>query len=237
MSFSLRSQIAIIWWSLAFAGVYGISLAFLLHMVPPPSAGDSAVQVAHWYAARASDVRLGAAIASVCGAFATPFFLVVALQMSREEPGKPIWSIIAAFGGAGIGIALALPTLFLGVAAFTTNRAPDVTLLMHQLGVLTLITDVQWNVFAFVPIVVISMRSHAIPHSAFPRWYGYLTAWAAFMFEAGPLAFLTRHGPFSWNGLFPFWLPVPLFGMWIAVTTYLQLRSLRAQLRCATQSR
>jgi hypothetical protein len=234
MAFSTRSQIAIVWWSLGFAAVYGISLAFLLHMIPPPAANDTAAGVAHWYAGKADGIRVGAALGTYSGAFAMPLFLVIAVQISRHESGKPIWAITAAFGGAGVGLALALPPLFLGVAAFTTERAPSVTMLMHQLGVLTLITDVQWNVFAFVPIIVISLRPQIAPHSPFPRWYGYFTAWAAFIFEAGPIAFLTRTGPFAWNSLFPFWMPVILFGGWIAATAYLLLGALGRQLSDAT---
>jgi len=53
------------------------------------------------------------------------------------------------------------------------------------------------------------------------------------MFEAGPFAFNARSGRFAWNGLIVFWLPVALFGAWIAVTAYLLLNAVALQRRDA----
>ena len=192
MAISERSQTVIVWWALAFAGIYGIALVFCLHMVPPPGATKSAADIAGWYAARATEIKLGATVTAYCGAFALPLWAVIAVQIARQEKGRPIWALIAALGGALLSLMLVLPPLFWGVAAFTAGRSPEVTSLMHELGVLTLVTPVQYNPFAFVPIIVVCFLPQTAARSPFPRWYGYFTAWAALMFEAGPLAFDTR---------------------------------------------
>jgi hypothetical protein len=49
------------------------------------------------------------------------------------------------------------------------------------------------------------------------------------MFEAGAIAFLTRTGPFAWNGLLASWSPVILFGAWIVVMVVLLFKALRDQ--------
>jgi hypothetical protein len=59
----------------------------------------------------------------------------------------------------------------------------------------------------------------------FPRWFGYYTAWTALMFEAGAVAFLTRSGPFAWNGLLAFRAPVVTFFAWIVVIATLLFRA------------
>jgi len=229
MAISERSQTVIVWWALAFTGIYGIALVICLHMVPPPGATKPAAEIASWYAARATEIKVGATVTAYCGAFALPLWAVIAIQIARQEKGRPIWALIAALGGALLSLMLALPPLFWGVAAFTPGRPPEVTSLMHELGVLTLITPVQYNPFAFVPIIVICFLPQTASRSPFPRWYGYFTAWAGLMFEAGPLAFDTRTGPFSWNGLLAFWSPLVLFGLWIVVTAYLLLTALNLQ--------
>jgi hypothetical protein len=81
----------------------------------------------------------------------------------------------------------------------------------------------------WVAVVVICWLPTSISHSPFPRWFGYLTAWIAVMFEAGAFAFLPRSGPLAWNGLMVFWLPLILFGVWIAVMCNLLLRALKRQ--------
>ncbi len=49
------------------------------------------------------------------------------------------------------------------------------------------------------------------------------------MFETGAVAFLTRSGPFAWNGLLAFWLPVVTFFGWIVVAATMLFRAIAAQ--------
>lgn len=226
---SERSQTILVWWAVVFAVIYGIVLWLLLDMVPPPSAKLSATQIAHWYAERHTQIRVGAVIASWTSAFMVPLAIVVAAQMSRQEMGRKVWSAMTICGGTLMSIFLVLPPLFWGVAAFTPSRAPQITAIMHELGMLTLTTTDQYYVFMWVAVVVICWLPTSISHSPFPRWFGYLTAWIAVMFEAGAFAFLPRSGPLAWNGLMVFWLPLILFGVWIAVMCNLLLRALKRQ--------
>jgi len=138
-------------------------------MLPPPGATRSAAEVASWYSQRAGEIRIGATLASYCAAFTLPLWAVIAIQIGRQERGRPIWAVTAGLGGAVLSLALALPPLFLGVAAFNSGSLPEVTSVMHSLGVLTLVTAVQWNPFAFVPVIVVCVLPHKAPHSPFPR--------------------------------------------------------------------
>jgi hypothetical protein len=226
---SERSQRILVWWAVIFAVIYGIALWVLLDMVPPPTAKLSATQIAHWYAIRHTKIRLGAMVASWTSAFMVPLAIVVAAQIERQERGRKVWTWMTITGGSLMSIFLVLPPLFWGVAAFTPHRAPQVTALMHELGMLTLVTTDQYYVFMWVAIVVISLIPATARHSPFPRWFGYFTAWTAIMFEAGAFAFLPRTGPFAWNGLLVFWVPLILFGVWIAVMSRLLLVSIKRQ--------
>ncbi len=227
---SERSQRIVLWWAIVFALIYGFALVFLLHMVPPPSATWSAEHIAAWYAEHHTSIRIGAVIAGFTSAYMLPLSVVIALQMSRVEKGRPIWSALTMCGGAMMSIFLVLPPVFWGVAAFTPTRAPDATAMMHELGMLTLTTTDQYYIFMWVAIVVICLTPTRVKHSPFPRWFAYLSAWIALMFEAGIFAFLARTGPFAWNGLLVFWSPLSLFGVWIAVQCYLVFKALRAQM-------
>ncbi|GLR68162.1 hypothetical protein GCM10010909_28430 [Acidocella aquatica] len=226
---STRSQTIIIWWGLAFILIYGLSLGFLLKMVPLPSAHLSAAAVAAFYTANAFQVRLGAVICSYSSAFMVPLSVVIYVQMARLEKGVPIWSILQLAGGCMMSIFLVLPPLFWGVAAFTPSRPPEITLIMHELANLTLTTTDQYYIFQMVAIAVVSLTQKSDPHSAFPRWMGYFTIWAAIMFEAGAIAFLFKSGPFAWNGLFVFWSPFSIFGAWFFALGFTVLRALKHQ--------
>lgn len=230
--FSEKSQRAILWWGIGLAVVYGFALVVLLKMVPPPSARWSAAQIAEFYQHNSIRIRWGAVIAGWSGAFMMPILAVLTIQMARVEVGgAKIWTALSLVSGALMSLFLALPTIFFGTAAFTADRLPEVTALMHQLGVLTLVTTDQFYIFLWVAVTVIALRpaTQLVAHNPFPRWWGYLSLWITVMFEAGAFAFVPRSGPLAWDGLLVFWSPVSLFTVWIIVQCWLIFRALREQ--------
>ncbi|QIL74018.1 hypothetical protein G7048_26370 (plasmid) [Diaphorobacter sp. HDW4B] len=226
---SVRGQAAMLWAGLATMVAYGLTIGFLMHMVPPPDATLSAAGVADFYRENNLGVRVGAVICSWISAFMIPTATVIALQMARLEKGIPC-AVLSFAGGIMMSLFLVLPPLFWGVAAFTPSRPVEVTTLMHELGLLTLTTTDQIFIFQMIPLAWLSLvqKKHD-PLSPFPRWVGYLTLWAALAFEVGAMAFLTKTGPFSWNGALVFWMPFCVFGLWITVVSFTMLKALKLQ--------
>jgi hypothetical protein len=226
---SARAQNIMIWWGLITMIIYGLVLWSLCGMVPPPAATLTPNEVMAFYTENGFKIRVGAMIASWTSAFMVPFSVVVSVQMSRLEKGVPVWSILQFAGGILMSIFLVLPPMFWGIAAFNPSRLADVTALMHEIGMLTLVTTDQFYIFQMVAIVYISLTQKIDPDSPFPRWMGYFTAWAAFMFELGAIAFIPKTGPFSWNGFFVFWCPFVIFGTWVLAMSISMLRAIKRQ--------
>ena len=65
------------------------------------------------------------------------------------------------------------------------------------------------------------------PEPMIPRWLTWLTIAGAFtvFFAAGPAFF--KSGPFAYHGLLAFYLPVVIWGGYIALTTWYMLKELR----------
>lgn len=227
-----QGQAAMIWWGLGLTTVYALCLIFLLHMVPPPSATLGAEAVADFYRQHRSQILLGATICSWTGAFMVPMATVLAIQTARLQQGVRSWAILCFAGGIMMSLFLVLPPLFWGIAAFTVDRPAELTLLMHELALLTLTTTDQYFIFQMIPVawVSLSITEHR-PDSALPRWLGYSTLWIALAFEAGAWAFMTRTGPFAWNGRYVFWVPLIAFGTWILMFSVSCLRALAVQQR------
>jgi hypothetical protein len=55
------------------------------------------------------------------------------------------------------------------------------------------------------------------------------------MFELGAFGFIPRTGPFAWNGLFVFWIPLSIFCAWIIVASTLMLKAIGRQSRALTK--
>lgn len=231
MTFSIKAQRALIWWALAFMAIFMVCFVFLIKMVPLPPATLTADEVAAIYRENSTNIRVGAVICSWVAAFMVPLAMAITVQMHRIEKGWPIWSVLQLCGGCLMSMFLVFPPLIWGIAAFSPDRPTEITLALHEAANLTLVTTDQFFIFQYVAIAVVALTSAADPLSPFPRWFGYYTIWTALMFELGALGFLVRTGPFAWNGLFVFWIPLVIFGVWIVVTSALMLAALKRQER------
>jgi hypothetical protein len=228
---SLRSQKFLIWWALIFSVVFAAALGMLLHLLPPPSALWSADQVAQFYTEHSLDIRLGAAVMAVVSGFFIPFTIPVVAQMRRHEADRtPVWSMLTLVSGAVTSVTIFLPPVFFGTAAFTPTRPAEVTAVIHEVGLLMMITAAQTFVFMWVAVVVICLTPHTVAHSPFPRWFGYLTLWDALVLEVGVLAYLFKSGPFAWNGILAFWVAAGAFFSWMIVLAVLMVKAINRQL-------
>jgi hypothetical protein len=229
---SLRSQKVLLWWAFGGAALYGTAMIFLLDMIPPPTAQWTPMQIAQFYVDHDTEVKVGAVITSWTSAFLVPLAVVLAVQMSRHEQGRaPVWTILGCSGGVLMSIFLVLPPIFWGTAAFAPNRSAEITAALHELGLLTFITTDQYFIFLWVALSVICLVPNSVVHSPYPRWLGYFTAWTAVVIEGGSVAYLTRSGPFAWNGIVPFWLPTFAFFGWIVTVAVLLFKAINAQMR------
>lgn len=233
---SERSQIALVWVSLVFLTIYGLNMIFLFDMFPPPNPTVGAEAIARFYSERAADIKVGAVLASWTGASIFPLFFVVGVQIRRLEGKQAVWGPLAMVTSGMMSIFLVVPPILWGAAAFSPERPPEITKAIHELSVLCLVTTDQYFAFAWIGLSVACLLPKKVPHTPFPRWFGYLNIWMTLMLEAGAFGFYFKAGPFSWNGLFPFWLPFLLFGAWIPLTAYLVIKACKAQARSAEES-
>lgn len=229
LTISARAQRFMLWWGFLMMIAFGLSYGFLIKLIPLNPATDTPEMVAATYQLNSQSIRLGAVICSWCAAFAVPIYVVLAAQCSRLEKGVPIWSMLQFGGGMMMTIFLVLPPLFWGVAAFSPERPAEITMIMHELANLTLTTTDQYFIFNMVPIAYLALSRRDHPLNPFPLWYGYFVIWGALMFELGAFAFLPRTGPFAWNGLFVFWFPFCIFGVWMTTTLIVMLKAIREQ--------
>ena len=51
-----------------------------------------------------------------------------------------------------------------------------------------------------------------------PRWVAFLNFFVAFSFLPDPLAYFFKTGPFAWDGLLAWWVPVAAFFGWLLKT-------------------
>lgn len=196
--------------------------------VPPHPPLADAATVAASYRDNTGSIRLGMLVAMISSGFIIPFVGVIGAQLRRIEEGVPVLTYIQLVAGAITVLIFLVPSIMWTAAAYRPERAPEVIQAFNDFGWLFLLmTFIPFFMQLFAIGFAVLTDRHAPP--LFPRWVGYFNFWAAILFMPGGLITFFRTGPFAWNGLLAFWMPLVVFVLWYAVMTVVLIGAIRTQ--------
>lgn len=209
-------QTACAWSGIAFVTVITIGWVGLSDLIPPPSPTLTGEQVQAIFQANTGRIRFGVLLMMFSMSLTLPWMAVITVQLRRIEGAHPVLAYTQLAAGAATIFALTLPTNLWTVLAFRPDRDPQLMLLLH---------DFSWLLFimTFPPFFIqllaigIAVMADRNPTPVFPRWVGYFNVWVAILFLPGALVTFFKSGPFAWDGLLAFWLPVVVFFGWYFV--------------------
>lgn len=222
-----RSQVAC-----ALAGLIGFLLilpAFIIaDYFVPPKADWTAQEFADFYGGETDRIRIGCLILLVAVVGWGTMIAVVTVQMLRFEGKRPVLAALNAVSGTAVFMLLVLFATFLTAAAFRPDRDPDVTQALHDVGwfMAFLAAPVFCTQAISVGAAVLGDRS-AKP--VYPRWFGYLGLWVAVLLLPGTLLLFFHDGPFAYHGLISYWIPLFVFGGWMAAQSFCALMAAQAE--------
>lgn len=185
--------------------------------LPPPLPSASAEQTAAMFQQHSVPIILGMALMVVASACFIPFFAVVADQMRRMRGAPRSLAYAQLISGCLTVVLVIIPVMMWVAAAFRPERSIELT---------QTINDAAWLLFTmpFGPAVVqaVSLGLAILADEGqgeervLPRWMAYLCFWLGFMVIPAGLIGFFKSGPFAWNGILSFWLPI--FALAIAFT-------------------
>ena len=219
---------ACIWsWPACLVGVM-IPFALIGGFIPPPMPSSSAQEIAAFFTTNPTDVRIGAIGFLYFSALSLLFYAVVSEEIKKIE-GQPALLARIQFGSAVI-----LVTIFqlLGLAWLLCTYRPDTSP-----DVIRMLNDYCWFCWSmFVPTYMFQYVCMALagfmdtrPNPTWPRWAAWANLWVAIAGAGGFLAVFFKDGPFAWNGIIGFWIPVIVFAAGNCMTTWLLLRRYRIE--------
>lgn len=192
---------------------YLIGLWLLAGFVPAHPPTMTAEEIASIYRANANGIRLGMVFVMIAAGFYLPWTVTLSALIRRMEGESTFLSQTQLLGGLAASMFFVLPALIWQVAAYRLDRSPELILMLNDMGwILTVTPDPPFFV-QFLPLMVAIFMSRAQP-APFPRWMGWATLWANILYSPAMAAYFFQSGPFAWNGLFPFWLPLSTFVVW-----------------------
>jgi hypothetical protein len=209
---------------LAFVAV-GVGIWPVAHFLPPLLPSASAEDIAAIYRANPDGIRLGAILFMVGASLFIPFFTQFSVLMKRMEGENTPLALTQAIGAAVVVTLFFLPGIMFSLAAFRPERPAEMLQLVNDLGWLLLVIPVM-PAFVQTMAIGLAILSDEKPVPVMPRWTGYFSIWLAVLFLPGCLAAMFKSGPFAWNGLLAFWLPVGMFGFWAVTMTFPMLKAI-----------
>lgn len=225
---SARSQLVCAWCGPAFVALFTIGYWLIAHYLPPHAPTAGAEEIAALYRENTLPIRLGMFVMMSCSGLIAAFVAVIAVQLRRIEGQTPVLTYTQLSSGSVGILFFILPALLWTVAAFRPERDPQLILLLNDMG---------WILF-LMPFTTFVVQNLAIglailggggAAQPFPRWAGYFNLWVAVLFVPGGLLTFFKTGPFAWNGLFVFWVPLVVFLAWYLIMFVLLRNAIRQQ--------
>lgn len=206
-----------------------IGIGFLVGgLIPPPHPAGTAADIGAFYANHVDRRRAGIIVMSIGAMFMIPFGVAIAGEM-RRILGRP--STMASLQVGASAFLATTTTIYLFILltlTFRTDRPTDLTLLLNDLVWVPFVGMWQPGALQALAVAgVVFTDPHSTQTGHWPRWVGWVSLWYAFTSLVALFVPFFHYGPFSWAGLFPFYIgAVALLGWWMVMATVM-LRSTR----------
>ncbi|HWX87668.1 MAG TPA: DUF4386 family protein, partial [Solirubrobacteraceae bacterium] len=127
-----RVQLLCAWCGPAFLLLFLLGFWVIAGLVPPPSANDTASQIADFYRANADQLRVGLLLLLIGAPLLVPFVVLLAVQLKRSDPRIAPLAYIQLLCGVVTMLELLLPVVLMATAAFRPERSPESIQLLND---------------------------------------------------------------------------------------------------------
>jgi hypothetical protein len=225
-----KAQYLCIWVGLFGGILIGLGQYTLMGFMPPLHPGWSADQIAEYFRDHQTKILIGAILLQMGYAGVVFFAMPLAQLIGKIESPSRLWTHTFLVGTAIAYMASFFAYAFWSATALRVDRAPELIQLLNDLTCLEYVAIVSpaWIQFGAMGFAILGDRS---PNPIFPRWIGYLNIWTAI--GSMPSAFVAffLDGPFAWDGVVGFWIPICVFFIWVFVVFIQTEKILRRAMR------
>lgn len=205
-----------VWSTAGFFGVWLVGYAGFAQWIPPLSPDLSAQETAAAYSEHADAIRVGMILMTLGSVLYLPWTVLLAQIIRQIERGTRMLSSTQLAAGVVAALTFMLPAYVWAALSFRGTRDAQVAQTLSDLGWLLFITAIGPFILQYATLAVaIFIDERDAP--AFPRWVAYLQIWVSLSFLPAVLAFFFKTGPFAWDGLMVWWIPLTTFSAWFLI--------------------
>jgi len=217
-----------VWCGIAFYFLFFIACWPMAKFIPPPSPTLSGAEIMEMYKGNLFGIRFSVAVGYIAALLIIPWSATLAIQMARIEGRYPMMTMVAFGAGVADAVAFYLPFIFWAATFYRPERAPELVQLLNDMTWLEFVMLYAPFVMQTVAIAVVGFSDKSATPT-FPRWFCFLSLWISVLILPGGLAVFFKTGPFAWNGLFAFWIPIAVFTIYYAALFPLTFKAITRQ--------
>ncbi|WP_370501035.1 hypothetical protein NWT09_12015 [Mycolicibacterium sp. jd] len=224
-----NAQLACAWSGPVMVVIWVASFVVLAGFIPPPAPLSGEEEILRMFTNHAVPIRLGLIMTLFASALLVPWSAVIAVQMSRIEGKRPVLAITQVAQASLLSLEFIIPLMVWQTAAYRpTPERIHLVYMLNDMGWLMFVGVISSAVLQCLTLgIVILMDKRKQP--IFPRWTGYLALWTALLLAPAGVVPLFKEGPFAWNGVFGFWVPLAIFCVWVSTTTWFLIAAIKRE--------
>lgn len=222
-----KRDVWLVFWIVpAFYTAFGMIFFALARVMPPPRPDVTVDQMVHFFHAHALTIRIGFGVLVLIVGGAGVSNGIVAFHMKRMTVGSVM--AYAYLGAMSVG---ALPGCLLVAFCFLTavyrpDRDPQLLALLYDLGLLSYVGSLGCFSTAYFALAVAILYDR---NQIFPKWLAYVSVWQIVTELLATPVFVSKAGPFAWNGSISFWMGVVVFGCWLSCVIVFLMKATELQ--------
>lgn len=207
------------WCGVAFTASVMVGLGLIAGFIPPVSPSAPGAEVTETIRSNSYAIRIGMIFMMFAAAPAIFFAGALAHLISKIEGQSRILTYTILIAGLGNALLVFYPALWWLIAAYRPERGVELTYMLSDAAWLQFVG----GLFIAWPMMIVLAIAAFVEDGEkryLSRWFGYLCAWGAVILLPTEFLFFVKSGPFAWDGLLAFYIPLSVFFIWWASMIY-----------------
>jgi hypothetical protein len=216
-----KRDVWLVFWIVpAFYTAFGVSFFVLARVVPPPRADITTDQMVQFFHHHSTTIQIGFGLLVLIVGGAGVANGIVVYHMKRMTAGSVLaYTYLGAMAVGAFPGCLLVAFCFL-VATLRPDRDPELLALLYDLGLLSYVGSLGCFSAAYFAFAIAIFYDR---NEIFPKWLAYVSIWQIVTEILATPVFVSKAGPFAWNGSIAFWMGTVVFGVWLgAVIMFLK---------------
>lgn len=216
------------WSGIAFMLIFLVAVVFVVPFIPPVSPTLAGADIALLFKQHSIAIRVASALMMYACAFGWVWTASMAVWSAKMEGPMPVLAVVQVLGGVFSFGGTYFTVVAWVSAVFRPDRPDELVSLMSDQGWFWIVMMGSCAVMQMVAIGLAVLNDRSA-EPIFPRWVGFFNLWLGVFQMPGVTVAFFHDGPFAWNGLFAFWLPLTSFSFWVFVNTWALLRAIKRE--------